>query len=104
MSNMSYCRFNNTLIDLQDCKDALDDYEEKTHDRIRMKAIGEEIASLNRDPDTTQEILDQIDELQEELDGLEDDAMSESERQKASALILLCKEITEEFDADDFYN
>lgn len=25
MSNMSYCRFQNTLIDLRDCRDALDD-------------------------------------------------------------------------------
>lgn len=24
MSNMSYCRFENTLLDLQDCADALD--------------------------------------------------------------------------------
>jgi hypothetical protein len=25
MSNMSYCRFQNTLPDLRDCRDALDD-------------------------------------------------------------------------------
>lgn len=25
MSNMSYCRFQNTLSDLRDCKEALDD-------------------------------------------------------------------------------
>ncbi len=25
MSNMSYCRFRNTLMDLHDCHDALDD-------------------------------------------------------------------------------
>ena len=25
MGNMSYCRFTNTLEDLQDCRDALDD-------------------------------------------------------------------------------
>ena len=27
MSNMSYCRFQNTLIDLRDCADALDEIE-----------------------------------------------------------------------------
>lgn len=26
MSNMAYCRFENTLPDLQDCADALDNY------------------------------------------------------------------------------
>lgn len=25
MSNMSYCRFSNTLADLEDCRDSLDD-------------------------------------------------------------------------------
>lgn len=27
MANMSYCRFHNTLIDLRDCYDALDDFD-----------------------------------------------------------------------------
>ena len=27
MSNMSYCRFNNTVNDLEDCRDALDSGE-----------------------------------------------------------------------------
>lgn len=26
MANMSYCRFHNTLIDLEDCKNALEDF------------------------------------------------------------------------------
>jgi hypothetical protein len=32
MSNMSYCRFRNTLSDLQDCNDHLDDVNEATCD------------------------------------------------------------------------
>lgn len=28
MANMSYCRFHNTLNDLRDCKEALDNLEE----------------------------------------------------------------------------
>lgn len=27
MANMSYCRFNNTLSDLEDCKDALENQD-----------------------------------------------------------------------------
>lgn len=32
MANMSYCRFRNTLSDLQDCYDALLDKEERGRD------------------------------------------------------------------------
>jgi len=37
MANMSYCRFENTLIDLQDCLDALND-RNISNDRERRKA------------------------------------------------------------------
>lgn len=41
MSNMSYCRFQNTSKDLEDCLDALEDYrissqEEKTSAKFMM--------------------------------------------------------------------
>lgn len=32
MSNMSYCRFQNTLQDLRDCKGALDEGDGEDHD------------------------------------------------------------------------
>ncbi len=33
MANMSYCRFHNTLLDLQDCQEAMDDdLSEAEHD------------------------------------------------------------------------
>lgn len=40
MANMSYCRFRNTLTDLQDCErhlhdeDALSDYEKRARDKL----------------------------------------------------------------------
>ena len=50
MSNMSYCRFQNTRLDLRDCKEALDDGEfeslsgEELHAAKRLIAICQEIA------------------------------------------------------------
>ena len=40
MSNMSYCRFENTLNDLRDCYDAMgDELESDTEIRARKKLI-----------------------------------------------------------------
>lgn len=49
MSNMSYCRFRNTLSDLQDCEDALRDGEEiddvdEARARDRLVALCRQIA------------------------------------------------------------
>ena len=54
MANMSYCRFENTLSDLEDCRDALD----------------------------------------------RGDSLSQREAGKAKALIDLCREISDNYDAD----
>ena len=56
MGNMSYCRFQNTLSDLQDCENVLDDFnslddlkEELSYDEFRaakkMIAIAKNIAN-----------------------------------------------------------
>ena len=39
MSNMSYCRFQNTLPDLRDCRDALDDEVGPEEEAARKKLI-----------------------------------------------------------------
>ena len=103
MPNMSYCRFHNTLGDLQDCKDALDEYEGNRHDRIRLKEIEEEILEIQTRPtmDFTDEEDERLDELHAEKDQLEDSGISESERQKARELIDLCREIADEFESID---
>lgn len=106
MSNMSYCRFHNTLGDLQDCKDALEEYEDKLHERRQVaeaKKTIEHFESLERGdhdgkPDAIeQKYLDAIDYVDEH----EEDGISESERGCARSLIILCKEIVDEFDDID---
>lgn len=47
MANMSYCRFQNTVRDLQDCQDHLDDpdlSEEETKERLRLVRVCRTIA------------------------------------------------------------
>lgn len=40
MANMSYCRFNNTLNDLEDCKEALENREiESESEKRKAKAL-----------------------------------------------------------------
>lgn len=68
MSNMSYCRFRNTLGDLQDCLDNLDAplSGEEFRARVKLIAICQEIAET--DPDA---FFEQCDECQSVLkDGL----------------------------------
>lgn len=48
MANMSYCRFQNTVGDLRDCADSMDDLElsyEEARARYRLIKICVEIAS-----------------------------------------------------------
>lgn len=39
MSNMSYCRFRNTLTDLRDCSEHLQDIDSKEEFKARQKLI-----------------------------------------------------------------
>jgi hypothetical protein len=46
--NMSYCRFHNTVEDLQDCYDNLDDHdlsEEETRARLRLIKLCQQIVA-----------------------------------------------------------
>lgn len=48
MANMSYCRFQNTLPDLRDCQEAMDDADlspEESQARERLLLLCEQIAS-----------------------------------------------------------
>lgn len=52
MSNMSYCRFRNTIVDLEDCREALDldgvpkedEDEEEYHAALRLVQLCARIA------------------------------------------------------------
>lgn len=119
MSNMSYCRFENTLGDLQDCRDALDTMQDHHHDVIRLREVksdfdmktacfqeikdcvytdAEATKALHRD-----DLEEEIDSLCEEMDSLSDNiqALSQYEYPAAKNLLELCREIADAYDEDD---
>jgi hypothetical protein len=58
MSNMSYCRFRNTLQDLQDCLDSMDDNDlspEEEKAKTRLIRLCERIASDYGDDEDDQD-------------------------------------------------
>ncbi len=60
MANMSYCRFQNTLMDLRDCKEALEEEE-------LLKKGSDEHRAMLRLIEVCQDIVDNndVDELRE---------------------------------------
>ena len=51
MSNMSYCRWENTLSDLEDCVESFHEgvaNRDEAHARLRMMAVAEELLALYR--------------------------------------------------------
>ena len=53
MANMGYCRFHNTLQDLRDCQEHIDDdlSEEEAKERARLIKLCKEIAAEFEDED-----------------------------------------------------
>lgn len=71
MSNMSYCRFQNTLVDLQDCYEHIDDDDLSAEERRaqnRLITLCRQIAALFDD-----EAEDAFDEMEERIAELESD-------------------------------
>jgi hypothetical protein len=76
MSNMSYCRWENTLNDLQDCVDSFHEgvsNEYETRARRQMMEVAEELLRLYRE---NQEMVDN-EELNAEGRGETDEAETE---------------------------
>jgi len=98
MSNMSYCRFENTYRDLVDCQEALDELGNSYSIQCQMKAKTKELEAAHAADD-----VDLVDKLGCEVDDLRDQlgALSESEHQYAVQLLLLCQEMVDQFDPDD---
>jgi len=119
MSNMSYCRFHNTLSDLQDCRDAMDSMQENRHNvailaelKERFDHATEELERHDKAPmserdedweETYEELNDRVDELCEEMDNVSEELspLSKEEYGKACALLDLCREIADTFEEDD---
>lgn len=101
MSNMSYCRFHNTALDLDDCRDALEEMSGNIHLIDRYNQLVAEWKERNdSDKELTEDEEYELDELHEELDRLRDEIkpLSESEYRKAKWLLELCAEIAEAYD------
>lgn len=65
MANMSYCRFQNTVVDLQDCFDHIDDEDlskEENRARTHLVTVCRQIAAMFDD-----EADDSFDELEERI-------------------------------------
>lgn len=73
MSNMSYCRFQNTSKDLQDCIDALDNYIEdmlEDEDELTNLSKNEKRAAedMRQQCETYIRIFDEAEEAKEEYE------------------------------------
>ncbi len=70
MSNMSYCRFQNTVGDLRDCAEALDDImngeERLSREELaaarRLVALCQQIAEIEVEEDLSDDVLENDDE------------------------------------------
>ena len=71
MANMSYCRFENTSNDLQDCVSAMDD----AYTLADMDLSKTEMRSMQRMRELCQEFLDHYERLEQtdEFDGQPDE-------------------------------
>ena len=101
MSNMSYCRFVNTVGDVRDCMDALRDFDAFSGDKItRLQNEAAELedslqgVKYDGDDPRFRELEFKCDEIQriEEMD------ISSSERDSARELIELARELADEFE------
>ena len=104
MPNMSYCRFHNTLSDLEDCREALESMQGVAHLVVRykeMKKKWEALPEMSEDCSEEEEL--EHDELCEEMDRLRDQieeagGLSREEYRKAQSLLELCREIADSYE------
>lgn len=64
MSNMSYCRFENTLADLRDCAENIHDVDDLSHDELRAR---KQLIALCR------QIVEETTEIDEDGNEVDDD-------------------------------
>ena len=102
MSNMSYCRFHNTLGDLRDCVDALEQMSELKEDADAYKGKLRHMAALEEEGKKNTEEFEDLEEEAGELEEYLDDVLlSDDEAYSAEALVKLCREIAELFPEED---
>lgn len=77
MSNMSYCRFENTVPDMQDCVDALDDGFNDLEAIMRRASSWQEARAMKR-------FIEICREVAETFDGYDDDLNPDEVWQKGA--------------------
>lgn len=97
MSNMSYCRFQNTLTDLRDCSDALNDLEEQDGLKARRDFQAERIGVLEAKEEVTELEEVELESLIEIFNEESDEVLSEEEERAMKWLVQLCKEIADQY-------
>ena len=116
MSNMSYCRFRNTVGDMRDCIDALEEMQNAKFYEGQLVVILKNLEQAEREADlvgdddqfAVQRIQDRIDNLEKEVDyarrrlwrKTKDQmatALSEDEYNRAREFLRMCKEISENY-------
>lgn len=105
MSNMSYCRFNNTLSDLLDCQEALEAYQHETLSPTAYEKIEAEIDELDSGK-VDANGLDRLRDLCDDIKNHDENDIVGKEKEKAIELIRLCKTIADEYydDLDSLFD
>lgn len=108
MSNMSYCRFQNTLSDLQDCYNAMQETTTDKSDINHLNRLEKDLAAAKsrlKDPKVkkreTGDIENEIENLEDEIEDIrneiEDEKLSHEEEHAKKQLIELCQQIADEY-------
>jgi hypothetical protein len=110
MSNMSYCKFQNTLSDLRDCLNTMRDIAVEGGPEAVQDEVGEvesyrdemEAAYDNEtDPVTKQEFFRELQSACERYRELDELVLSDEEARAFFDLIAVCREIADEFEGVD---
>jgi hypothetical protein len=86
---MSYCRFQNTVSDLNDCRGWLEDNAQRVAERRELE---DQIADLKQEPVTDGDLLE-IENLECLLEDLNSEKLSKDEEYAKNQLIATCRQI-----------
>jgi len=93
---MSYCRFQNTLGDVRDCQEALNDLEEQDGLKSRREFQAERIGVLEAKEEVTELEEDELESLIEIYNDESVEVLSDEEERAMKMLVALCKEIADQ--------
>lgn len=101
MSNMSYCRFRNTLTDLEDCHDAMielpDQQEAKKRRKLQERRMME-LEEISEDIGLSTAQDEEYGLIENAMDEEDEDILGDEEYDAMRKLYRLCCEIVDEHD------